>query len=53
MRHLASLKDQLIEQILDEQECPIAQVLAQKYLKPIDLTLCQPKTVLWLVILLG
>ena len=53
MRHLASLKDQPIEQILDEQESQLAQVLTEKYLKPIDLTLCQPKTVLWFVILLG
>lgn len=53
MRHLATLQEQPVEQVLNDQERQLAQILAEKYLKPIDLTLCQPNTVLWLVILLG
>lgn len=53
IRHLASLDQQPIEQVLDEQEIKLAQILADKYLKPVDLTICQPKTVLWLALLLG
>ena len=53
MRHLASLGNQPVNQVIDEQQCKLAEVLADKYLKPVDLTHCKPKTVLWLVLLLG
>jgi hypothetical protein len=53
IRHLATLDQQPIDQILNEQEIRLAQILAQRHLKPIDLTISQPKTVLWLALLLG
>ncbi len=53
MRHLATLEDQSVKQVLDELQCQLAYHLATKYLKPIDLTICQPGTVLWLTLLIG
>lgn len=53
LRHLATLKDQPVEDILSPQACELANHLAQKYLKPVDLKVCKPKTALWLALLIG
>jgi len=53
MRHLAILNDRPVEEVLNNQELQLAQVLADKYLKPVDLKECSPNTVLWLVLILG
>ncbi len=53
MRHLATLNDRPVEQVLDRQEIKLAQILADKHLKPVDLQECKPNTVLWLVLTLG
>jgi len=53
MRHLAQLKDQPVEQVLNEQEVKLALILADEYLKPVDLKECKPKTVLWLILTLA
>ncbi len=52
MRHLATL-DEPVDKLLNEQECKLAQIMADKYLKPIDLTQCKPNTALWLVLIIG
>jgi len=53
MRHLASLKDNHIEQVLNKQEIKLAHILADKHLMPVDLKECKPNTVLWLILTLG
>ncbi len=53
MRHLTSLNDQPITEILNIQEIKFAEVLADKYLKPVDYKECTPNTILWLVLTLG
>lgn len=50
MRHLAILKDQHVEKVLNKNEIQMAKVLADKYLKPVDLQECKPNTVLWLIL---
>lgn len=53
LRHLATLEDQSIEEILSAEACILAEHLAQKHLKPVDLKVCNPKTALWLALLIG
>lgn len=53
MRHLATIDDQPVDELLNKDECKLAQLMAEKYLKPIDLTQCKPDTALWLVLILG
>jgi len=53
MRHLATLNNQPLKEVLNEKEIRLAAILADKYLKPVDLEECKPKTVLWLVLTLG
>jgi len=53
MRHLVVLNKQPINEVLNAQETKLAQILADKYLKPVDLKECKPNTVLWLVLILG
>jgi hypothetical protein len=53
-RHLAqSDAEQSVETILTPNEFKLAQILDQKYLMPIDRTLCKKDSVLWLILLLG
>lgn len=54
LRHLAQIDAQYpVDEILNEDQLQVAQIAAQRYLMPIDLTVCQKKTVLWMVLLLG
>ena len=53
MRHIATLKEQPVEELLDTKTCQVAEKLAEKYLKPVDLKECKPKTALWLTLLIG
>lgn len=53
LRHLATLDNQSLDQVLNEDQAKLAQLLEDKYLKPVDKIHCQPNTVLWLVLLLG
>lgn len=53
LRHLATLEDQPIEEILSADACVVANHLAQKHLKPVDLKVCKPKTALWLALIIG
>lgn len=53
LRHLATLEDQPIEEILSVEACTLAEHLAHKHLKPVDLKVCNPKTALWLALLIG
>ncbi len=54
MRHFAqSEADRPLDEIFDEDQLQVAQIAAKSYLMPIDLTLCQQKTVLWMILLLG
>lgn len=53
MRHLAILDDEPVSKLLNNEECKLAEVLADRHLKPIDLTQCKPNTALWLVLILG
>ena len=53
-RHLAQTDaDQNADQILTPEEFKLAQILDNKYLMPIDRTLCKKDSVLWLILLLG
>ena len=53
-RHLAQTHaEQSVETILTPTEFNLAQILDQKYLMPIDRTLCKKGSVLWLILLLG
>lgn len=54
MRHLAQTNpDANVDQILDTTSVKLANVLAQKHLKPIDFKFCKSNTTLWLVLLIG
>lgn len=54
MRHMALINAQApVTEVLEENEIPLARHLAEKYLKPIDLTFAPKETVLWWVLLLG
>jgi hypothetical protein len=53
LRHLATLKDQPIDEILSAEACELADYLARSHLKPVDLKVCKPQTALWLALLIG
>lgn len=54
MRHMAQIQSQApIKDVLHEAEMQLAYHLADKYMKPIDLTFCQVGTTLWWILLLG
>jgi hypothetical protein len=53
LRHLATLENQPIEEILLPEACVVVDHLARKHLKPVDLKTCKPRTALWLALLLG
>ncbi len=53
MRHLAVLNHRPVEEVLSPEEVKLAQILADKHLKPVDLLECKPNTVLWLILTLG
>jgi len=54
MRHLAQVHPhEPVGEVLKEEEIPLAEHLANKYLKPSDLTVAQKGTVFWWVLLLG
>lgn len=53
-RHMAEAAPQApVSTVLDETEEKVAVALANRFLKPIDLGYCQPRTVLWWALLLG
>lgn len=54
-RYLAKIKpDESIDEIITDIETKnIVNTLAEKYLKPIDYSICKKNTVLWWVLLLG
>lgn len=54
LRHLAQHDAQHdINDMLSQPELEVADIAAQQYLMPIDLTICQKRTVLWMILLLG
>ena len=53
MRHLAVFEDAPIEKVLEPQQIKLATILADKYLKTVDLLECQPHTVRWFVLILA
>jgi hypothetical protein len=54
MRHLSQYqKDSPLNEFLSEDEIQLANLMADKYLMPIDLTLCQKNTTLWFVLLIA
>lgn len=53
-RHLSfSMAQAPADQILSEDELQVATIADQKFLMPIDRTLCKQGSVLWLILLLG
>lgn len=54
MRHLSqNQKDSPLNGFLSEDEIQVANLMADKYLMPIDLTLCQKNTTLWFILLIA
>lgn len=54
MRHLSEEAPiASVSQILDTEEIEVAELLSKEFLKPSDLKICKPKTILWWVLLLG
>lgn len=54
LRHLAQTDANTpVNTILNDDECQVALMAAKRYLMPIDLTLCEEKSVLWIILLLG
>jgi len=54
LRHLAQHDAQhSINDMFNQAELEVADIAAHQYLMPIDLTLCQKRTVFWMILLLG
>lgn len=53
LRHLATLDNKPIEALLSPVACQLANHLATKYLKPVDLDECQPQSAKWLALLIA
>lgn len=54
LRHLAQKNNNIpLDGFLSEDELQVANIAADKYLMPIDLTLCKKNTSLWFILLLA
>lgn len=51
--HSQTMTNQLVDELLSEDELLVAEMAADKYLMPIDLTFAQKKTNLWFILLLA